>query len=96
MHLPLILLAAGWSNALVIHDQETLQQVRIGSKKNLNVFDALFDFKIRKDIKKMISSHIQIDSEKYISSMSPAQFEGASRRFEPGPVLHIELCRGKI
>jgi hypothetical protein len=33
VHLPLILLAAGWSNALVIHDQETLQQVKIVIKK---------------------------------------------------------------
>ncbi len=33
VHLPLILLATGWSNALVIHDQDTLQQVKIVLKK---------------------------------------------------------------
>ncbi|MFO0002084.1 MAG: hypothetical protein ACK559_13215, partial [bacterium] len=58
MHLPLILLAAGWSNALVIHDQETLQQVRI-CKKNLEAFDALFEFKtLKKTSNKSISSNI--------------------------------------
>ncbi len=32
------------------------------------------------------------ETEKYIFSLTLAEFEGALRRFEPGPVLHIDLC----
>ncbi len=61
--------------------------------QNVCYFDALFELIILKEIKhNEFLTHSE--TEKYIFSLTFAEFEGALRRFEL--VLHIELCRGLL